>query len=417
MLIDESPQSTNWVGHPEFFAQMEGFGGFCVGSPEVYPDTAQIYNRTMALMQVDDGTAYAVDVFRCEGGSDHLMSFHGLPGEVTVEGLGLVAQEGGSYAGADVEWMDSPWDGPRTGYAWLNNVERDQAPVDSFVLDYAGEAGYRGLKAEDDLHLRYHCLTQYDDVALADGYPPANKSGAPEKLRYMLGHRSGAEGLQTTAVAVIEPFKQTPLIVNATRLAVSGSDEGIEAVAVRVELANGAVDYILSAPDDDGVYETEDGISFSGRLAALRMRDGSVEQAWLVRASSLTVGEFSLETPAAGYTGTIGRMDRDLSGHGSVWVETELPTDDTLAGSEIIIENDRVRNAVYTIESVEKDGELYRIDCGEVAFTRSFLDPMDYSKGYKYNFEEGAGFIIPNRIHVRGGNAGRTVVHATTPVM
>ena len=70
----------------------------------------------------------------------------------------------------------------------------------------------------------------------------------------------------------------------------------------------------------------------------------------------------------AGYEGIIARMDKDMKGRGYIWVDTGLLTDDTLAGCEIIIANDRERNGVYTIEAVEKDGELCKIDCGEVCF-------------------------------------------------
>ena len=69
VIINGLPQSTNWVGHPEFFAQLPDFGGFSVGSPEVYGDLAKIYNRTMALVKAAPGKvgqqgAYALDVFR-----------------------------------------------------------------------------------------------------------------------------------------------------------------------------------------------------------------------------------------------------------------------------------------------------------------------------------------------------------------
>ncbi len=409
VLVNETGQSSNWVGHPQFFAQFPDFGGFCVDSPEVYPDIATVYSRTMAMMKVGPGQAYCLDVFRVAGGQDHLMSFHGPPGEVVSESLSLINQEGGSYAGPEVEWQDSPWKGPRTGYAWLNNVERDRQPGPGFMLDYAAQPGYRALQAEDDVHLRYHCLTQYDDVALADGYPPSNKAGAPEKLRYLLGHRAGDDGLASTCVALLEPYQREPLIKQVTRLAVTpapsepAADQppsGLDAVAVRIELADGMVDYLLNAPDEATTYRAADGISFCGRLIALRTRDGIVEQAWLIRSSRVEMGDFTVTLPAAGYRGTIVKMDKDMQGHGHIWVDTPLPTDDTLRGAEIIIQNDRQRNAVYTIEAIEQDGELYRIDCGEVCFIREFVDRADYSKGYLYNFDAGAEWMIPHRVYV-----------------
>lgn len=52
------------------------------------------------------------------------------------------------------------------------------------------------------------------------------------------------------------------------------------------------------------------------------------------------------------------------------------------------------------LKHVERDGGLCRVDCGDVCFVRTFKDVKDYGKGYVYNFEEGAAFVIPNRLHV-----------------
>ncbi|MFO7948540.1 MAG: heparinase II/III family protein, partial [Armatimonadota bacterium] len=410
VIINEAPQSTNWVGHPQFFAQFDDFGGFCVQSPGVYPDTAETYERTMALVKVGPQQAYALDIFRVAGGSDHLMSFHGLEADVTATGLNLTKQEGGSYAGPDVEFKDSPWNGPKAGYAWLDNVERDENPAPAFMLDYAAAAGYRGVAESDDLHLRYHFLSQADDIALCDGHPPSNKPGNPDSLRYLMAHRQGEEGLQSTFAAIVEPYRAEPLISEVTRLQITGAEGGIEPVAVKIELADGRTDYLLSGPDDNTVYETEDGISFAGRLIGLRTRDGAVETVWMIRASEVRMGDFAVKPQNAGYRGIISKMDKDMEGDGCIWVDTPLPVDETLRGAEIIIENDRKRNAVYTIQSVEKDGDLYKINCGEVAFIRSFKDPMNYEAGYVYNFEEGAEWIIPNavRLHRHGDSLIRT---------
>ena len=395
-VVNELPQSTVRVGHPEFFVQFPDFGGFSVDSHEVYRGITDVFSRTMALMKVGENASYALDVFRIRGGKDHLLSFHALPGPVDVHGLNLVKQEGGSYAGLDVPYGTS-MKGPRMGYSWLKDVERDTAPPASFVLDFHGTLAYPNLKDDDNLHLRYHNLTEYSDVALADGIPPGAK---PEKLRFLLAHNAGADGLASTCVAVIEPYKNQPHIKQVTRLEVTGGDGATEAVAIKVELADGGVDYLLNAPDEETVYQVEGGLTFSGRLAALRTRDGLAQKAWLIRASRLTMGAFSAELPTASYKGTVVKMDKDMEGNGCLWVDTELPTDGSLAGSEIIIANDRVRNACYTIHAVEQDGELWRVDCGDVCFIRQFVDNYDYSKGYIYDFAEGANWCIPTRLYV-----------------
>ena len=84
-------------------------------------------------MKLAEGQAYALDVFRIQGGSDHLYSLHGPPGPVSSTGLQLVPQGAGSYAGADVAYREMTPPGPvwenhpfAYGYSWVGNVERDR---------------------------------------------------------------------------------------------------------------------------------------------------------------------------------------------------------------------------------------------------------------------------------------------------
>lgn len=414
VMVNEAEQQTVRVGTPDFYCQFPDFGGFSVDSRAVYPGL-QVYNRTMALVQVGEKDSYALDLFRVQGGNDHLLSFHAVPGSCEASGLNLARQESGSYAGAEVPYGTSKRDG-RMGFSWLDNVERDSKPAAGFVLDFAATPPYWNLKAEDGLRVRYHCLTQYDDVALADGYPPKGQSvGQPEKLRFLLAHRKG-DNLSTTNLAIIEPFRKEPLIRQVTRLAVKGATQGTEAVALKIELADGAVDYLTSAPDDETTYEADEGITFCGRLQGFRVRDGMVERAWMIRGARLAWKGLSLSLPATAYTGTVHRMDREMKSRCSIWTKTPLPTNGTLNGCEVIVNNDGKVNATYTIAGVTRDGDLYKVDCGEVCFIRGFVDNMDYGKGYVYNFEEGAQWTIPNRVRVARHDKNRLAVTTSAPL-
>ena len=105
-----------------------------------------------------------------------------------------------------------------------------------------------------------------------------------------------------------------------------------------------------------------------------------------------------------------------MEGKGYVWVDTPLPLGDTLAGRQIIIANDRVRNACYDLESVERDGDLYKLCLGEVCFIRDYKDRNDYSKGFVYDFAEGASFIVPHTISVRRTTGNAYHVNESGPV-
>jgi len=414
VIVDEQPQNTNWCGHPELFCHFANFGAMRVDGGNVYP-SARKYQRTMMFVKVDEGQAYALDIFRVQGGKDHLYSLHGPPGPVTAFGLKLVKQEGGSYAGPDIPYRSNDPQGPRYGYSWIANVERDNNPPEQFELDWKAESGWRGVKEEDDIHLRYHNLTPLTDVALGDMEPPQNKPGNPRWLRYLLAHRrqpetpppaagEAAQPFTSVFTGVIEPYRNRPLISKVERLQIVQGPASALAVAVKITRADGSEDYLLSSDDDEALIKAENGIEFAGGVAWLHMRQGIVQGAALCRGPLLAWKNFRLTLPQAGYTGKIVKMDKDMVGKGNVWVDCPLPEGDVLRGQQMIISNDRVRNACYEIENVAREGNLWRVCLGDVCFIRGFKDPNDYSKGYVYEFEEGAPFIIPHAVHIMRRN-------------
>jgi len=415
VVVDASRQQANWGGHPVFFKTLPGLSAGEVRSENVY-EQCDTYARTVALVSVEDGGAYALDIFRVRGGSDHLMSFHATPGDPTVEGLQPVAQGEGTYAGPDVPFGERQSDDVPLGFSWLYEVERDAAPPASWALDWHVPDGYRGSAEADNMHLRYHHLTQADEVALAWGDPPQNKSGNPRRLRYALARRFAEvedQPLTSTFVSIHEPYRENPLIRSVERLDAGTDADGFEAVAVRVELADGATDYLVSCRGDTTMAAGD--LSFAGRLGFVRVRDGVVERAALIGGTELALGGFRLIAPAPAFTGTVVRMDRDMEGDGRIWVDAELPEGDALVGQSIIIENDGARNACYTIERVERDAGMTMIGVGKVSFVRDFVDRNDYAAGYVYNFEEGAAFTIPHHVYVQRQSPTVLDVATTAP--
>ncbi|MDA0746971.1 MAG: heparinase [bacterium] len=400
VIVNKERQSVTRVGKPLLFAQLPGLGGLSVEDPGLYPGTTNVFRRTIAHIQTDGNNSYAVDIFHVKGGNDHLISYHALPGPVQTTGLNLSQQDSGSYAGPEVPYGTS-MKGPGMGYSWLKDVERDTDPSTYFTLDVQGTPPFPHLEESDNIHVRYHSFTKYTDIALADGVPPG---AAPPTLRYLLGHRvtqnDATEELTSTFVSLIEPYRNHPTIQSATRLPVEPGPDGLEPVALRIELNNGAVDYVLAGPDDETTWRTRDGIEFRGRLLAVRTRNGVAEQAWMLRASRLKLADLDIQHPDTGYRGTVAEMNKDVKGPATLWVETPLPVDGSLNGAQLLIENDGETNACYTIHAIEKDGNRYRIHCGDISFVRRFKDNADYAQGHVLNFEVGASWVIPNRIHL-----------------
>lgn len=407
VVVDGGKQEVNWGGFTKVFKSAPGISVVQAEAPKAYPGTKQ-YQRTLFLIDTPDGkNAYAVDVFRVVGGKDHVYSFHGPPGKVSLEGIELVAQEKGTYAGEDVPLAASPKGGKfPAGYSYLYNVRRSGNPPAHFAIDHKAAAGYRSVSESDDIHLRLHALTACDDVALADGDPPQNKPGNPRRLPYVLMHRKGQGELASTFVSVIEPYQKDAVVKSVERA--GGSDM---AVAVKVTLADGSVDYILCNLSG-GEMKADGGPAMTGALGFTRSGpDGKVTAAHLFGGTALAFGDTRLTAPATALTGKVVKMNKDLGGGGYLWVDTALPADGSLTGQFIHIDPAAERDACYRIESVEKDGYLTKVYCGPVTFVRGYAGPTtevrgqrlpkDYTKGYVYDFNEGAAFRIPTQASLK----------------
>jgi hypothetical protein len=371
VVVDGRPQARDvWSGRTKLFKQLPGLAVATISSPSVYPNLKQ-YQRTMLLVDVPGSNHYVVDIFNVEGGSDHLYSLHGPPGEIAVEKLNLIAQTKGSYAGEDVA-PEAHIKGARMGYSYLFNVRRDSSPPAGFQLDWKAAAGYRGISQNDDIHVRLHALTQCDDVALADGKPPQTKVGNPKLLGYALLHRAGKD-LRSRFVSVVEPYQSTPFVQSVRR-----EDRADGATTIVVALGEGLRDEIV-------VGGTE-----PDRVSFVRRTQEHPQRAYLIAGSKLDAGEVHLESPPA-LTGRVVKMNRDLQGGGWIVVDADLPADGSLVGQHIMIDNTNERDACYAISAVEKVDGGTKISCGPISFVRGFAGPTinvrnqvvakDYSQG------------------------------------
>lgn len=409
VVVDQKPQQDDWGGHTRYFKELDGFGAFEMECNQAYPQTRE-YSRAMMLVGAPGGNAYIVDIFRVAGGNDHVFSLHGPPGAIETSGLNLVAQDKGTYAGKEVP-LAATAEGFPLGYSYLYNVRRDQSPPSQFNIDWKAEAGYRGLTEKDNVHLRMHAFTACNDVVLADGDPPQNKPGNPRRLGYALLHRTGPS-LDSTFVSVLEPYRDKPVIRRVSRIETDATTS--TQVALHVELTDGSEDYVLWSGSPKRM-QIEKGISFAGSVGFVRLNGDKVTSAVLIQGTELKRNGSSLvgrkdEPLKPAFEGKIVKMNRELNGGGWLWVDAQLPIDGSLTGQQIIMDTNSSRNACYDIHSVERDGKLSKIYCGSISFMRGYASPMttirhqpvaeDYTKGYLYDFDEGARFRIPR--HYQG---------------
>jgi len=413
VVVDRSKQKAQLVAQPRHFDDAGQVKLIDVEAPDVYPQT-DLYKRTTAMIRVDDANSYAVDFFRVQGGDDHVFSFHGGEGSVTVEGLNLVPQADasgdyvGSYAGPDVPFGIRPADdsvagsnymGP--GFHYLLNVDRDNAPGSQFSVDWQVADTWNVLEQPADVHLRLTMIGGLDDVAIADGIPPRNKPGNPKSLSYVLAHRSGTD-LDSLFTSVIEPYKDERYIESIAPLEVKAGGQIItdgSVQAVRVVLTNGRTDIVISALDPNVVYTVDGRIQFSGAFGVYSERDGQPVYAYTNEGSELGgTGQLLITGETARVTGTVESFTETLSVENELTVQMNLGNvaPSRLVGMTIVVDNDGQRNAAYLIRGIEPLGaNRYKLDIGDTTLIRRYVDANDFSQGFVYDVEPGAGFVIP----------------------
>lgn len=392
VVVNKSKQVDSWVGTPEHFDANENVSLMDVDAPKVYAGI-DMYRRTTAMIKVDDANSYAVDFFRVDGGSDHHFSFHSNDASVTTEGLNLAAQTTGTYAGPDVPYKQRPVndsvDGTYyagAGFHYLYNVEKDTDPAEQFSIDWQ-------QTKDNKVHLRLTMLGQYDDVAIADGQPPQTYAGNPEKLKYLIAHRSGQD-LNSLFTSVIEPYKENRYIESISPVTVKAGGTVVEdgVKAVKVVLKSGRIDYIVNALDKDTTYTIDDKFQFRGFFGVYSEKDGNPVYTYINDGTMI-----GSSAEAASLTGTVAGFTKEMSRSNEITVQLDSQAAvPDLTGRYIYVENDGVRNAVYEIKGVKsQNGNTVVLDIGDITTIRKWVDPNDFSKGYIYDLAEGASFSIP----------------------
>lgn len=406
VVVDASPQRFvlhnegqphNWVDTPEVKVAD-------VSAPTVY-DVDQ-YRRTTAQIRVGDMDSYYVDLFRVDGGSEHVYSFHGVSTTADVTGVALIKQDGGSYAGPTVEPPadSAPSDRSASGYAWLSNVSRG-APEGAFSVDWPILDPYDLKQPDEPIHLRLTMLSDVDELALADGRTPRNKKGNPNPLRYMLARRTGTD-LSSRFVSVIEPYNGAPLVASARTVPVEVTEGTLAdgaATAVRIELADGRVDYVVSCLDPTVQLKVDGHFLFRGAFGFLRQRGSATELTVTSDSTQLVpvVGRAdgvvrAMSAEHGAVSGRLTSFSRDLLEESTLLITPDTPVGDPagLVGRYVYVANDGVRNAAYRITSARlSGGELELRVRGTTV--RSFADDQDAGAGYVYDVAVGARASVP----------------------
>jgi hypothetical protein len=138
--------------------------------------------------------------------------------------------------------------------------------------------------------------------------------------------------------------------------------------------------------------ELEDGIIFSGILGFCRIRNGEMVQGYLIGGTRLEYRGKSIDMKEPRITGKIIDFDREYSNHNRIYIDVKV--DRSVIGEWIRIFNDGKTDACYEIKDIGFDEKGMWLDIGDITFIRGFKDPIDYNKGFVYNFAVDDNFEI-----------------------
>ncbi len=404
--VDGAAQSSSYTGHLLAF-EPEGKARLVdVSSDGLYPNNTTC-RRTAWLVDADDRHSYVLDVVRLRGGGEHTLSWHGPPGEVVTAGIETKKQEKGTYAGPDAAFESLPNDWrKRAGWSFLYNVERAADPPAAFTVDYRATDTRGRIAAGKEPHLRLHNLTPLQEVALADGDPPQNKSNAPRRVRFVLAKRQGKD-LDSAFATVLEPYDKTPFLGQVRRLQILDAAPGTHPVAVEVTTADGRIDTLISC-EAPGRVRVEGDIVLDGAHGFLSRRGGQVECAKLMEGTLLSLGAFRLTAAQAAYTGTVARVLADDVKDQQLELSAPLPQPAVQAGRTLFVKNDGAHDAAYALAGAPAGA---KVSLGAITLIRGYLDPQKPEKGYRYNVSPGDAYRVPTFAYVdlatgtRAGNA------------
>ncbi len=437
VVVDESSQleSGETGGSLHLFAETP-----MVRAAEASADSSYIkqgvsvYRRLVALIGAGPD-AYLLDIFRVRGGRQHDYVFHMLADRVKVAGAELGPREPGSLAGPDIDWSASQIsDGdmrghpnawywvppPPNGYGFLAGPQRGRA-------DAAWSAEWT-IDPRTSVRLNMAAAPDTEVItALANGLYPDYP-----KARSVLARRRG-ENLASEFIAAVEPHGGTARIRRVERINLSPGNSPVMPVGVRIVGSDGVVDYVFSAGDDI-LRRGPEGISFAGRFAHIRVKDGKTAAITTVGVKELAGPwpDFPDNTPSAapadpkksirtlknaetkawGWKGAIDAIDTE---NNAVVTSVSLPVDDTLTGAVIYFDNPKYsRNTVYRIKKIEKLGNGSRISLqaslglgiGRIAsaiddYTLTSDIPHEYANSVRGG--NGSGFFRGKRIRSASG--------------
>lgn len=358
-----------------------------------------MYRRAVAQIDINDEDAYWVDVFRVTGGKQHDYLFHGSWGndednDFDTGGLELNKPEAWTLAGLNPEYRGASFDKP--GWSWGERIAPGEYIRD--MGDSSENIGGRGwvpppgngyaflydvrtasVKAPywaewhdlvpDDTRLRMITLPQEGTQVITALGPTLD---GQHRMHYIIARRSGEAGLTSRFVSVMVPYRECCPIKEAEEIPTDSGDP--MAVCVKVKLADGRVDYILSAQNADIRFNIIDGkvrIAFHGQYGFVRTRGQVAESVHLFNGTELSCGDKSVTLPAASVEAEIVAVDEKAR---TITIDTD--TENLSHRTALIRAKGSPRRSAYDITSAKPagNGTVINLNSLDFVLARGVLD-------------------------------------------
>ncbi|MDM8008152.1 MAG: heparinase II/III family protein [Phycisphaerae bacterium] len=386
LLVDDRKQDGNIAGKVLRFHESPTVHAVDIDAAGTYAQ-ADVYRRTLVLVDADDDNSYLVDVFRVRGGDKHVLSIHGPEGQFTMAGTALSAPvTQGTLAGTNVSYgqlYDDPVLGA-PGYAGPYYHYNGSGYSHLFYWQHAAPTGpiTAQWRTTDNLAgLRVHVPAQTgQDVIVADAYVSPLRL-IPTILKYMLVRRS-ADASGNTFITVWEPtgsqsFIQSISVRNDPSLG-QGSDQTIVLSLQRA----GATDTIVVSPETGATFTLPSGLSCDSAVAVVTVSNGQLTRGFAAGGTGLTMSQPPIEVSApATITGSVSAADYDNK---TVTVTCDWPATDVqaLVGRMVRFYN-AAHSCMYQIVSAQASGNTLVLGLGgsEVFTGRVSIRSADTSAG------------------------------------
>jgi hypothetical protein len=268
-------------GVTELWADGEKFRAIQASDPKMID--SKRFERTVAMIDLDDEDFYVIDYFLVEGGRDHAKFFHSSFGGVETRGLSLTPTEDYGHG------------------TQMRNFRMDENPQPGWSADWTIDDRHDYLPEGKDIHLRHTDLTRDAAAYLAESWiDPALFGGTdPEYLPTLMTRRTSEEApLLSAFAAIIEPYQEEPVLTEISRVPLEdpdGSPLADEYVGVRIARRDGRTDLVLLAPNGDSeIVELDSNVRLKGRLAYVSTGAAGVDRIVLCQGDRLVAGSVAL---------------------------------------------------------------------------------------------------------------------------